>query len=70
MKFKFTIRLITNNLIYFCVSPTNTVEGKKQFVSIFFLTFVFWVRIFNFLISNIISKESIFQLDRLNLLIL
>lgn len=30
MKFKYTIRLITNNLIYFCASLTNTVKRKRQ----------------------------------------
>ena len=30
MKFKYTIRLITKNLIYFCASITNTVERKRQ----------------------------------------
>ena len=30
MKFKYTIRLITNNLIYFCSSLTNIVERKRQ----------------------------------------
>ena len=30
MKFKYTIILITNNLIYFCASLTNTVERKRQ----------------------------------------